>query len=148
MGYDSLEPFLKHIDKINFILALTSNQGAIDFEKLELKEGTYLYQKVISKVNLWNSSNNCGIVFGATKLEELRANIENFGDLYVLLPGVGAQGGNLEEVICTFTEKKFINYIINISRYLIYIDHTREFGKKVNEEIKRINSLVHNILNK
>ncbi|RPI71495.1 MAG: orotidine-5'-phosphate decarboxylase, partial [Ignavibacteriales bacterium] len=96
MGGDSVKPFLEFEDKLIFILALTSNPGADDFEKLLLKDGSFLFQEVIKKVNDWNNQNNCGIVFGATKIHELKENITSFGKLAVLLPGVGAQGGSLD----------------------------------------------------
>ena len=146
MGFDSVEPFLRHGDKINFILALTSNKSAADFEKLELKEGGYLYQKIITMVTGWNKLNNCGIVFGATNTEELRTNVELFKDLYVLLPGIGAQGGSLNEVTDIFKKQKFYKFIINISRSLIYKDKTKEFGKKAREEIENLNNTVNGIL--
>jgi orotidine-5'-phosphate decarboxylase len=147
MGFDSLEPFLHHNDKINFILALTSNKSSVDFEKVELKEGGYLFQRVISKVKEWNKLNNCGIVFGATNIEELKKNIDSFENLYVLLPGIGAQGGSLEEVVSTFKENKFNNFIINISRSLIYKNKTIEFGKKAKIDIENLNYEIITILN-
>jgi orotidine-5'-phosphate decarboxylase len=147
MGYDSLEPFLRNTDKINFILALTSNKGASDFEKLELSNGKYLFQEVIEKVNQWNNAKNCGIVFGANNLNELKENVESFKDLFVLLPGIGAQGGSLEDVTGVFKEKGFENFIINISRSLIYKDKTQEFGKVTKAEILNMNAIVKRILN-
>ena len=95
MGKDSLQPFLDFTEKMNYVLALTSNPGANDFEKLELKDGRFLYQNILDSVNDWNENQNCGIVFGATKLDELKSNINKFGNLTILLPGVGAQGGSL-----------------------------------------------------
>jgi orotidine-5'-phosphate decarboxylase len=145
MGFDSVEPFLRHNDKINFILALTSNKSASDFEKMELKDGGYLYQKIISKVKEWNGLNNCGIVFGATNVEELKDNVDSFENLYVLLPGIGAQGGSLEETINIFKKHDFRKFIINVSRSLIYKDMTKEFGKKAREEIENLNNIVKNI---
>ncbi len=142
MGYDSLLPFLNYSDKLNFILALTSNKGSSDFEKLLLSDNTYLYQKVINKVNSWNINKNCGIVFGATNLDELKENINSFNDLFVLLPGVGAQGGSLEDVVKTFYQSGKNYFLINISRALLYLDKTTEFGKKIKQEMKRLNSIV------
>ncbi len=75
MGADSVLPFLEDETKLNFILALTSNPGASDFEKLKLDDGTFLFQSVIKKVIEWNKKKNCGIVFGATKSDELKDNI-------------------------------------------------------------------------
>jgi orotidine-5'-phosphate decarboxylase len=142
MGFDSLSPFLNYKDKINFILALTSNNGSLDFEKQKLTNGKYLYQFVIEKVKEWNTNSNCGIVFGATNSEELNDNITAFNSLPVLLPGIGTQGGSLEEVVKTFTEHNNSNYLVNISRALIYTDSTLKFGDLVNESIIRLDRLI------
>ncbi|PKL82619.1 MAG: orotidine-5'-phosphate decarboxylase [Ignavibacteriae bacterium HGW-Ignavibacteriae-3] len=146
MGFDSISPFLEHSGKINFILALTSNSGSVDFEKQKLDDGKYLYQHVISKVNSWNSLNNCGLVFGATNTEELINNIDSFQKLPVLLPGVGAQGGSLEEVVKAFSSRSNSNFIINLSRALIYCDDSKSFGIKVNHKMKEFNSSIHSLL--
>lgn len=148
MGFDSLEPFIRYGDKLNFILALTSNKGAADFEKLKLSDGSYLYQKVIEKTRSWNTQGNCGIVFGATNSEELRNNVGLFGELPVLLPGIGAQGGSLEDVIEIFKSVNKNNYIINVSRSLIYKDNSEEFGKAVFEEIKSLNEKINELSSK
>jgi len=145
MGFDSLSPFLNYKDKINFILALTSNNGSIDFEKQKLINGKYLYQLVIEKVNEWNTNTNCGIVFGATNTEELKDNITAFKSLPILLPGIGAQGGSLEEVVKTFTDNNNINYLVNVSRALIYIDNTSNFGDLVNQYINRLDGVIKSI---
>ena len=128
MGLDSVQPFIDHKDKLIFILALTSNKSAEDFEKIFLSDGSILFQKVISKANEWNEHGNCGIVFGATNSEELKTNIALFQDLTVLLPGVGAQGGSLEDVVSSFKNAGHQNYIINISRALLYADQSEKFG--------------------
>ncbi len=139
MGYDSLSPFLEYKNKINFVLALTSNSGSADFEKLRLENGLFLYQKIIEKIKEWNTSKNCGIVFGATNTEELKINVGSFAGLPVLLPGVGVQGGSLEEVVKLFYEVKNFNFIVNISRSLIYSDSTKNFGNVINRTIHHYN---------
>jgi len=145
MGEDSVKPFLEYEEKLIFILALTSNPGADDFEKLQLKDGSYLFQKVIEKVDIWNNKNNCGIVFGATKLKELEENFTSFGNLPVLLPGVGAQGGSLEEVMKLFKKNKKLNLLINISRGIIYKDNTTNFATAAKEEILSLNEIVNKL---
>lgn len=140
MGRDSVKPFMNFEDKLVFILALTSNPGAQDFEKLKLENGSYLYQQVIRQVNEWNEKKNCGIVFGATQLEELKGNIESFMDLPVLLPGVGAQGGSFEDVCKAFKASGKTNFMVNISRGLIYLSQTEDFGELANREIIKFNS--------
>jgi len=145
MGFDSLEPFLNYKDKLNFILALTSNKGSADFEKLILDGGTSLYQKVIEKVNSWNRAKNCGIVFGATNADELRVNIKSFDGLIVLLPGIGAQGGSLEEVVSAFKQNHNNNFLINVSRALIYCDSSKDFASKINSTLKELNESVKKV---
>jgi len=145
MGEDSVLPFLEDPAKLNFILALTSNPGANDFEKLKLKDGSYLFQKIIDKVKAWNKKNNCGIVFGATKIEELQENIDRFGKLPVLLPGVGAQGGSLEGVVKLFKEKKRIGFIINVSRSIIYKSEKNDFAFASEKEIIVLNKIIKGI---
>lgn len=146
MGKDSLEPFLEYGDKINFILILTSNHGANDFEKLKLSDGNYLYQNILGKANEWNTKKNCGIVFGATKITELKDSINSFGDLTVLLPGVGAQGGSIEELSNLFKSKNRKNYIVNVSRGIIYKSSTAHFAIAAQNEIINLNRIVSEII--
>ncbi len=145
MGHDSLSPFIDYSENIHFILALTSNPGSHDFEKLELTSGKKVYQEVISKVGKWNKSKNLGIVFGATNLGELKDNIHSFEDLFVLLPGVGAQGGDLEGIVRTFKEHSNNNYIINVSRALIYADGSEKFAEVSREALKNYNKIIKNV---
>lgn len=145
MGHDSVSPFLEYRNKLNFILALTSNKSAVEIEKLQLSSGQFVYQKVIEKVHEWNIEKNCGIVFGATNSEELQVNMQNIGALPVLLPGVGAQGGSLEDVVKTFRQYSKINFLVNVSRGLLYIDNTESFTEKVSEAINKMNDVVSSI---
>ena len=142
MGIDSVSPFLEYKGKLNFILVLTSNKSSSDFEKMKLEGGKYLYQEVLDKVNVWNTKNNCGIVFGATNIEELKLNIPNFKDLFVLVPGVGAQGGSLEDVASLFNSNNISNYMINISRSLLYCDNSISFPSKIKESIISYNKII------
>jgi len=145
MGHDSVSPFLEYENKLNFILALTSNKSADEIEKQELSNGQFVYQKVIEKVHEWNIEKNCGIVFGATNSEELQANMENIGSLPVLLPGVGAQGGSLAEVVKIFRKYTKTNFLVNVSRGLLYIDNTESFTEKVSAAINQLNHEVSRI---
>ena len=147
MGKDSLEPFLDYTDKLNFILALTSNKGSNDFEKLKLDNGKLFYQQIIEKVKEWNLNNNCGIVFGATNSKELKENINSFGTLPVLLPGIGAQGGSLEDVLNSFKSVNRKSFLINVSRGIIYKSSGEDFAEKARKEILRLNVEVNKILN-
>lgn len=142
MGHDSVSPFLDYENKLNFILALTSNKSAIEIEKQQLSSGQFVYQKVIEKVHEWNIENNCGIVFGATNMEELQTNMNNIGDLPVLLPGVGAQGGSLKEVVKIFRQYSKTNFLVNVSRGLLYVDNSVSFTDKVSAAISQLNNEV------
>ncbi len=142
MGEDSVQPFLQFKEKLNFILALTSNPGADNFEKLKLQNGEFLYQRVISKVNEWNTNNNCGVVFGATQIDELKNNLRLINKLPVLLPGVGAQGGSLEDVVKAFKQAGRSNFLINVSRGIIYRSSNEDFAAASAEELNTLNTKV------
>jgi orotidine-5'-phosphate decarboxylase len=146
MGKDSLQPFLDYKDKMNYVLVLTSNLGASDFEKLQLQNGEFVYQKILSSVLDWNEKQNCGIVFGATKIDELKNNINNFGNLSILLPGVGAQGGSLLEVASVFNKSKRKNYLVNVSRSIIYKSNGRDFAEAAQSEIISLNKIIKETL--
>ena len=146
MGKDSLEPFLGYKTKLNFILALTSNPGANDFEKLRLADNSLLYQEVIRKVQTWNENTNCGLVFGATKIEELVNDIELIGDLPILLPGIGAQGGSLEDVIRIFKKNKLKHFLINASRGIIYKSSDKDFAEQARAELTAMNEIIARIM--
>lgn len=147
MGKDSIEPFLEYEDKLSFILALTSNKSADDFQKLKLESGIFLYQHIIKKINEWNLHANCGVVFGATNIKELKENIKSFNSLPVLLPGVGAQGGSLEDVVSLLKEAGKKNFLINVSRGLLYKSDKEDFADIANRELQTLNKKIREILN-
>jgi len=147
MGEDSVKPFLEFSDKLNFILALTSNPGANDIEKLSLEDGSFLYQKVIDNVKSWNKNNNCGIVFGATKSDELKDNLNRIASLPILLPGIGAQGGSLEEIIGILKNRKPTNFLINVSRGIIYKSKSNDFAEAARAEILSYNNRIIELFN-
>jgi len=144
MGKDSLLPFLEFHDKLNFILALTSNPGSEDFQKLKLKDGSFLFQRVIKNVSDWNDNSNCGIVFGATNLTELKNNLSLIGNLPLLIPGVGAQGGSIEDVADILLSDNKNTFLINVSRGIIYKSRGVDFDEQADLEIKSLNKLVMN----
>jgi orotidine-5'-phosphate decarboxylase len=146
MGKDSVAPFLAYSEKLVFMLVLTSNPGSGDFEKLELKSGGFLFQEILLKINQWNNSGNCGIVFGATKSRELRDNIKLFNDMPVLLPGIGAQGGDLEDIVSVFKTNERKNFIMNIGRGIIYKDSTEQFSKVAKNELLLMNNRIGKII--
>ncbi|MFI5236456.1 MAG: orotidine-5'-phosphate decarboxylase [Ignavibacteriales bacterium] len=142
MGKDSLAPFLSRTDKLNFILALTSNPGSADFQKLHLKSGEYLFQYLIKKVNSWNENQNCGIVFGATNISELKDNIEIINNLPLLIPGVGAQDGNPEELSKLLFSNGIKTFLINVSRAILYKSSAENFAEEAKNEIVRLTKII------
>lgn len=142
MGKDSVEPFLDYKDKLNFILVLTSNPGSSDFQKLKLNTGEYLYQDVLRKINNWNAHSNCGIVFGATNLDELRENLKLIGNLPLLIPGIGAQGGSLKDVVDTLFAAKKSSFLINVSRGIIQKSVGEDFAEAAKEELWNLNQII------
>lgn len=142
MGEDSLRPFLDYGDKVHFVLGLTSNSGSKDFEKIKIETGEFLYQLVIRKISEWNSNKNCGVVFGATNPLELTENIELLTGLFVLLPGVGAQGGDLKTIVKTFNGAGHTDFLVNVSRTVLYASNKEDFAKAANDEVISLNEQV------
>ncbi len=127
MGTDSVESFLKRDDRGVFFLGLTSNQGAKDFQYLELKNGKKLYEEVTDKVREWNNAKqNCGLVVGATKPSELKALRDRAPELPFLIPGIGAQGGSLEEVLAANGNGLAL---INVSRAVCGASKGKDFAE-------------------
>ncbi|NTU96291.1 MAG: orotidine-5'-phosphate decarboxylase [Chlorobiaceae bacterium] len=120
MGFDSLEPFFAYEDKLVFVLCLTSNQGSADFEEQVLRDGKPLYERVLGKVASWQRNSNGGVVVGATKSAELARIRSEAPGLFLLIPGVGAQGGSLEESATLGVDLDRQSAVINVSRGLIY----------------------------
>jgi orotidine-5'-phosphate decarboxylase len=130
MGKDSIEPFLNYTDKWAIILALTSNISADDFETLELKqhEGR-LYEQVIRLSSSWGNSSNTMFVTGATRAEELQKIRKIVPDHFLLVPGVGEQGGSLEDV-WKYGNNKDCGLLVNVSRAIIYAGNGIDFAEK------------------
>ncbi len=120
MGFDSLEPFFAYEEKLIFVLCLTSNEGSADFEEREMADGTPLYHSVLGKVALWNRNGNGGVVVGATKSALVGEIRRRAPSLFLLIPGVGAQGGSLQEAVNLGVDSKRQGAVINVSRALIY----------------------------
>ena len=120
MGFDSLEPFFAYEDKLIFVLCLTSNEGSVDFEEREMADGTQLYRSVLGKVALWSRNGNGGVVVGATKSNLLGEIRRDAPALFLLIPGVGAQGGSLQEAVNLGVDGNRQSAVINVSRALIY----------------------------
>lgn len=127
MGRDSVEPFLEFTNKHTILLALTSNEGAFDFQTLKT-ENKELYKKVIETSKDWNNSENLMYVVGATQAEYLEEIRKMIPDSFLLVPGVGAQGGSLEEV-CKYGITKNVGLLVNSSRKIIYASDSSNFAE-------------------
>ncbi len=127
MGRDSVEPFLEFNDKHTILLALTSNEGAFDFQTSEC-DGQELYKKVLETSKTYKNSEQLMYVVGATKAEFLSEIRKIVPDSFLLVPGVGAQGGSLEEV-CKYGMNKNVGLLINSSRAIIYASQTSNFAE-------------------
>ena len=127
MGKDSVEPFLAFEDKHTILLALTSNQGAFDFQTKTV-DGIELYKQVLETSKSWQNSENLMYVVGATKAEFLADIRKIIPDSFLLVPGVGAQGGNLQEV-CKYGMNNTIGLLINSSRGIIYASNQEDFAQ-------------------
>ena len=128
MGIDSVTPFLEYQNKWVILLALTSNSGADDFQQLIHNNGTRLFENVMMKSKTWGTENNLMYVVGATRAEMLTRIREIVPNHFLLIPGVGAQGGSLADVARYGFNKK-CGLIVNSSRAIIYADCTNDFAK-------------------
>lgn len=128
MGRDSITPFLKYPGKWAIVLGITSNEGAADFQMMPCSNNQPLYLNIIQEVKKWGNENNLMFVIGATHsktiLQEIRQVIPNF---FVLIPGIGTQGGNLENIADTMLTPE-IGIIVNVSRDIIYAGNDEKFA--------------------
>lgn len=134
MGEDSVTPFLGYTDKWVVLLALTSNKGADDFQYHD-EDGIRLFQRVLSLSKKWGNLNNLMYVVGATRAEMLRDIRKIVPDHFLLVPGVGAQGGSLEEVTRYGLNSK-CGLLVNSSRAIIYADNTERFAEVAGEKAR------------
>lgn len=135
LGGEALKPFLDRQDKGIIVLVRTSNQGAGEFQDLET-EGKPLYQVVAEHTKAWNTNNNVAVVVGATYPSELKIVREIVGDMPILVPGIGAQGGDLKGVLENGLDSKSTGLIINSSRGIIFADNPRQACQKLDQEIR------------
>jgi orotidine-5'-phosphate decarboxylase len=136
MGEDSLRPFLEFKDKWVICLGLTSNAGSKDFQVLE-SGGKKLYEHVIEKVSQWGSEDNLMFVTGATKASDLRAIRDMIPGHFLLVPGVGAQGGSVHDV-CEHAMTDFGGLLINASRSILYAGSSEDYAEKAEAEAKKL----------
>lgn len=127
MGKDSVDPYLKYPDKWVILLALTSNKGSQDFQTLKTERG-FVYEEVLDISSKWGNSDQIMYVVGATKASSLTSIRKIVPDNFLLIPGIGAQGGNLEDVT-RFGINKNVGLIVNASRSIIYASDGADFDQ-------------------
>jgi len=132
LGFDSIEPFIQYRDKGVFILCRTSNAGAVDFQALrcEVEDGYRpLFELVALKASQWNIYGNIGLVVGATYPEELRLIRNSHPDMPLLIPGIGAQGGDIATAVRYGVDAQGEKAILNSSRQIIYASREKDFAQ-------------------
>lgn len=144
MGEDSVTPFLKYEGKWVILLALTSNKGAYDFQFFE-ENGEKLYEKVLRKSQEWGNDRNMMYVVGATKAEMLEGIRKIVPNHFLLVPGVGAQGGSLEEV-AKYGMNEHCGLIVNSSRGIIFADNTENFAVRARVEAIKLEQQMKDLL--
>lgn len=137
MGKDSITPFLDFENKWAIVLALTSNEGSKDFQNFTNPEGKNLFEEVIDKVNTWGSTENLMYVVGATRGEGFLKIREHAPDHFLLVPGVGAQGGSLQDV-CQYGMNSDCGLLVNSTRGVIYASNGLDFAEKAREEALKL----------
>ncbi len=129
MGEDSIRPFLDYENKWTIVLGLTSNEGSKDFEQLQFSDGEFLYEKVIKKISNWGTTENIMFVTGATKANDFEKIRDMIPNHFLLVPGVGSQGGSLKDV-STFGLNKDGGLLVNASRNIIYAGNKEDFAQE------------------
>ena len=146
MGKDSVEPFLAFTDKHTILLALTSNVGAFDYQT-KMVDGNELYKEVLKTSKTYKNAENLMYVVGATKAEFLTEIRQIIPDNFLLVPGVGAQGGNLQDV-CKYGITKNVGLLVNSSRGIIYASNTKDFAQDAAIKAEEIQVQMKNELDK
>nr|BAL60078.1 orotidine 5'-phosphate decarboxylase [Candidatus Acetothermum autotrophicum] len=138
LGFDSVAPFLEYPEKCVFLLVRTSNPGARDFQEL-LCEGKPLYQRFAEKARAWNTKKNIGVVVGATAPDELAIVRRIVGDeMPILVPGVGAQAGDLERAVRNSINSQGELAIITVSRSVIFASQGEDFAHAARQAAQRL----------
>lgn len=147
MGMDSISPFLEFDGKWVILLALTSNEGSKDFQQLYLGEKRQLFEEVITVSSKWGHVNNMMYVVGATKAESLTRIRQLIPEHFLLVPGVGSQGGSLKEV-AEYGMNDRCGLLVNASRSIIYADVTNKFEDAAKQEASRLQAQMEELLSK
>jgi orotidine-5'-phosphate decarboxylase len=147
LGFDSIEPFINYQDKGVFILCRTSNRGAADFQDLHTN-GLPLYEAVARKAKEWNIYDNIGLVVGATYPEELKKVRSICPEMPLLIPGIGAQGGDLASAVGYGVDARGEKAIINVSRQILYASKEKDFARAARNMAEKIRQQIDDHRNK
>jgi orotidine-5'-phosphate decarboxylase len=148
MGRDSVDPFLFSEDKGVFLLALTSNEGARDFQMMKTSSGRRVFEEVVKKSLKWNAKKNLGYVVGATKASELKTVRAMAPTVPLLIPGVGAQGGDLKNVVRYGCDRNGELAIVNASRSVLYASKQDDFQSASRLEAARLRDAMNSVREK
>ena len=145
MGSDSVKPFLEFEGKWGILLALTSNQGAYDFQFIENQKSESLFEQVLKTSKSWGSDENLMYVVGATRAEDIDRVRKIVPNHFFLVPGVGAQGGSLDDVV-KFGWNDDCGLLVNSSRGIIYASRESDFKDRIREKAKEVQNQMARII--
>jgi orotidine-5'-phosphate decarboxylase len=146
LGFDSVEPFIGYKEKGVFILCRTSNPGAVDFQSLIDARGTPLYEIVARKAKEWNVHGNIGLVVGATYTEELKAIRQLCPEMPILIPGIGAQGGDLASTVKYGIDAQGGKAIIAVSRQILYASRGKGFAQAARHKAQELRDTINELI--
>lgn len=147
MGHDTAEPYFNYKGRWTVILALTSNPSAADFQMQKLENGKYLYEQVLESSRSWGTTDNTMYVVGATQARMLRGIRKIVPHHFLLVPGVGAQGGTLQGV-AEFGMNRQVGLLVNSSRGIIFADRTERFAVVAGEKAAEMQQQMDELLAK
>jgi orotidine-5'-phosphate decarboxylase len=142
MGKDSVQPFLEQKEKGVFLLALTSNQGALDFQYKKIGKKR-VFEEVVTTAQQWTTNHNLGFVVGATKSKDIQSVRKLAPDVPFLVPGIGAQGGSVEDVVKYGCTDGGFGVIINASRSILYASIEKDFADTARSEALKLNNEIN-----
>jgi orotidine-5'-phosphate decarboxylase len=146
LGYDSVVPFLSYEEKAVFFLCRTSNPGASDFQDLlvgEENKKRYLYEEIALRVQSWNKTGNCGLVVGATYPRELSIIRSMCPEMPILIPGIGAQGGNIVDAVIAGVDRSGEKALMSVSRAILYASDGDDYADTAAKEARNLRNRIN-----
>jgi orotidine-5'-phosphate decarboxylase len=146
LGHDSIQPFLEYEDKGVFILCRTSNPGAVDFQSLVNAHGTPLYEVVAQRAKEWDKHDSIGLVVGATYPDEVKAIRQLCPKMPLLIPGIGAQGGDLASAVKNGIDARGEKAIIAVSRQILYASRRKDFAQAARQSAQGLHDDINRLV--